>query len=79
VAPSTARRERKAYVIHVRYEGRSYDVPERDIRLPAKANDSQVLEIVAGHLRLDMRKLRHYVVDRRPSGSVIVRPEAVYG
>ena len=66
-------------MIHVRYEGRSYDVQENDLRLSETANDSQILETLARFCELDMNKLRHYVVDRRPSGAVIVRPEAVYG
>jgi len=66
-------------VIHVRYEGRSFDVRESDIRLPHNATDSQVLKTLAGRFDLDVAKLRYYVVDRRPNGTVIVRPEAVYG
>lgn len=66
-------------MIHVRYEGRSYDVPEKDIRLGKMASDRQILEGLARHFDLDYNKLQTYVVDRRPSGSVIVRPEAVYG
>lgn len=66
-------------MIHVRFEGRSYDVQENTLGLGKMANDRQVLETLAHFLEVDTRKFRHYVVDRRPSGAVIVRPEAVYG
>lgn len=66
-------------MIHVRYEGRSYDVQENDLRLNPKADDRQILETLARFYELDFGKLQNYVVDRRPSGAVIVRPEAVYG
>lgn len=75
----TDNEERMVDMIHVRYEGRSYDVQERDLNLGARPNDKQVLETLAGHFEFDFDKLRHYIVDRRPSGSIIVRPEAVYG
>ena len=66
-------------MIHVRYEGRSYDVPAGDLHLNQRSGDREVLQTIARFLDLDYDKLRHYVVDRRPSGTVIVRPEAVYG
>lgn len=66
-------------MIHVRFEGRSYDVQERELELGKMANDRQVLENLSRYLDVDYRRLQFYVVDRRPSGAVIVRPEAVYG
>lgn len=66
-------------MIHLRFEGRSYDVQETDLRLGKTANDREVLETLARFLEVDSSKFRHYVVDRRPSGNLIVRPEAVYG
>ena len=66
-------------MIHVRYEGRSYDVREQDLALGNRASDRQILETLARFYEFDFSKLQHYVVDRRPSGTAIVRPEAVYG
>ena len=66
-------------MIHVRFEGRSYDVEERTLGLKTAPNDRQILEQLARFLEVDYRRLQFYVVDRRPSGAVIVRPEAVYG
>lgn len=66
-------------MIHVRFEGRSYDVEEQTLGLPKTPNDRQILEQLARFLEVDYRRIQFYVVDRRPSGAVIVRPEAVYG
>lgn len=66
-------------MIHVRFEGRSYDVQENIIGLEKTANDRQLLERLARFFEVDYRRLEFYVVDRRPSGAIIVRPEAVYG
>lgn len=66
-------------MIHVRFEGRSYDVQENTIGLEKTANDRQLLERLARFFEVDYRRLEFYVVDRRPSGAIMVRPEAVYG
>jgi hypothetical protein len=41
--------------------------------------DAEIKEIVARRLEVGLGGLEDYVVDRRPNGDVIVRPEAVYG
>ena len=66
-------------MLHVRFEGCSYDIPKEQLSLAQAITDRQVLERVARHLDIVPDRLRHYVVDRRPSGVVMVRPEAVYG
>ncbi len=42
-------------------------------------NDSAVKELLAQHFDVHLNRLQSYVIDRRPSGDLIVRPEAVYG
>ncbi len=68
-------------MIHVRFEGRSYDLDARSlgIRPDIRLNDSEILERVARHLDIRPGGLGSYVVDRRPGGQIVVRPEAVYG
>ena len=66
-------------MIHVRFEGRSYDLNENTLGLGKMARDRQVLESLARFLEIDTSRLQNHVVDRRPTGSVIVRPQAVYG
>lgn len=66
-------------MLHLRFEGRSYDIPSEQLHLSQAVTDHQILDRVARHLDVAPERLRHYVVDRRPSGVVMVRPEAVYG
>lgn len=66
-------------MVHVRYEGRSYDLHERDLRVEARMNDREIKERVAQHFEVGIGRLENYVVDRGPDGDLIIRPEAVYG
>jgi hypothetical protein len=66
-------------MVHIRFEGRSLDVTEAQLEIAALMNDLAVKERVSRHLDVNVNRLSAYVVDRRPSGDLIVRPEAVYG
>ncbi|MBD2411675.1 hypothetical protein FACHB389_23840 [Nostoc calcicola FACHB-389] len=66
-------------MVHIRFEGRSVDVVETQLGITASMNDMAVKEQVARHLDVNSDRLSAYVIDRRPSGDLIVRPEAVYG
>lgn len=66
-------------MVHVRFEGRSYDITENQLGVTAGMNDTAVKERLAQHLDVGRDRLQSYVVDRRPSGDLIIRPEAVYG
>ena len=66
-------------MVHIRFEGRSVDVAEAQLRIASGMNDLAVKERVARHLDVNAERLFGYVIDRRPSGELIVRPEAVYG
>lgn len=66
-------------MVHVRFEGRSYDVSERQVGITAGMSDADVKERLAQHLDVNRDRFASYVCDRRPSGDLIVRPEAVYG
>lgn len=66
-------------MVHVRFEGRSYDLNEQQLGIQTDTDDRGIKERVARHLDVSPKRLRTYVIDRRPSGDVIVRPEAVYG
>jgi hypothetical protein len=66
-------------MIHIRFEGRSYDVTEDQIGLQAGMNDAAVKERLSVHFDVSRDRFEPYVLDRRPSGDLIVRPEAVYG
>ena len=66
-------------MVHVRFEGKSYDLPARDLRLAPQMSDAQIKQQLARHFDVREDRFRGYVVDRPATGSLIVRPEAVYG
>jgi len=66
-------------MVHVRFEGRSYDFTEQQLELGLAMSDTQIKERLACHLEVDLERFKSYVVDHGPSGDLIVRPEAVYG
>ena len=66
-------------MLHLRFEGRSYDLSPLELRLDAGMTDAQLKERIAQHLDVGLDRLDTYVVDRSPTGHLIVRPEAVYG
>ncbi len=66
-------------MVHVRFEGRSFDFGERELEIRAGASDAEVKERVARRLDVSEARLKEYVIDRGPSGDLILRPEAVYG
>ena len=66
-------------MIHIRFEGRSYDVAENQLSIAAGMSDKAIKERLANHFDVKGDRFESYVFDRRPSGDLIVRPEAVYG
>ena len=68
-----------AAVAHVRFEGRSLDVPLAALGVDSQSADGEVRRAVARHLEVPEVRLHHYVVDRHESGNLTVRPEAVFG
>lgn len=66
-------------MIHVRFEGRSYDFDLAELPLHAGLSDQAIKQRVAQKLDVGMDRLAPYVVDRSPTGHLIVRPEALYG
>ncbi|GAB4535166.1 MAG: hypothetical protein Tsb0014_21920 [Pleurocapsa sp.] len=66
-------------MVHIRFEGRSYDIEEDRLQIASAMNDNQIKEKVAQHFDVRIASLSNYVVDRPSSGDLIIRPEAVYG
>lgn len=66
-------------MIHVRYNGQSLDIPRQNLRLNGNLSAQAIKQAVAQYLEVGTNQLRDYVVDFRPGGDIIVRPEAVYG
>lgn len=66
-------------MVHIRFEGQSFDVAESQLGITNGMNDKILKERLANHLDVNRNRLESYVIDRRPSGDLIIRPEAVYG
>jgi len=66
-------------VAHIRYNGRSLDVPLGQLDIGVGSSDAEIKRALAGHLEVPEAKLRDYVIDRHETGNLTVRPEAVFG
>ena len=74
-----AERQNGVKVVHIRFEGRSLDVPQCDLDVGAASSDNEIKRALARYLETAEAKLRDYVVDRHETGNMTVRPEAVFG
>jgi len=66
-------------VVHVRFNGRSFDVPLTQLELSAGFSDEQIKRSLSQYLEVPTARLDDYVVDRHANGNLTVRPEAVFG
>jgi len=66
-------------VAHVRFDGRSLDLPLDALGLGPASGDADVLRAVARHLEVAESRLSDHVIDRHESGNLTVRPAAVFG
>jgi hypothetical protein len=65
--------------VHVRFEGRSWDIAFALLDLGNTSADEEVRTALAGYLRVPVLKLARYVVERHANGNITLRPEAVFG
>ncbi len=72
-------RQNGAAVVHIRFEGRSFDVPQHDLAIALISSDGEVKRALARHLEIAETRFRDYVIDRHETGNLTVRPEAVFG
>jgi hypothetical protein len=66
-------------LLHVRFAGRSLDIPLSTLDVGTVSDDGQIKRAVARYLDVADGKLTDYTVDRHPTGNMTVRPEAVFG
>ena len=66
-------------VLHIRFEGRSFDIPLSDLDIGTLSADADIKRGLAGYLNVPAAKFRDYTVDRHETGNLTVRPEAVFG
>ncbi len=66
-------------LVHIRYEGRSWDVPAMELGIYPATSDAEVRELVARFLEVPVAKLTLYVIERFANGNITLRPQAVFG
>ena len=66
-------------MIHVRFQGRSYQVEANALDVGDLSSDNQIKAALAQHLGVAASKFAAYVVERHDNGNITVRPEAVFG
>ena len=66
-------------LLHIRFDGRSADIPLGDLDVGRASGDGDIKLAVARYLDVPVEKFRHYVVDRHETGNLTIRPEAVFG
>ena len=72
-------RQHAVRVVHIRFEGRSLDVPQGDLDVGDASSDNDIKNALARYLETPVAKFRDYVIDRHDTGNMTVRPEAVFG
>ena len=66
-------------VIHIRYEGKSHDIPVAEFDIGQASTDNQIKAAVANFLEVEVDKLENYVVEHHENGNFTIRTEAVFG
>jgi len=66
-------------VLHVRFEGKSLDIPQHELDVGGRSSDRAVKTALASYLDVAASRFRNYVVERHENGNITVRPEAVFG
>ncbi|MBA3533609.1 MAG: hypothetical protein H0T73_16965 [Ardenticatenales bacterium] len=69
----------QARLIHVRFDGKSWDIALTNVDVGEGSNDHEVRQALARYLDVPAGKLAPYVVERHANGNITVRPEAVFG
>ena len=65
--------------VHIRFEGRSWDILCRDLDIGQMSTDDEVRRALANYFDVALGKFRAYVIERHENGNMTVRPEAVFG
>ena len=69
----------RSAVVHVRFDGRSFDLPLAELGVADGAGDRDIKRAVARHLEVNEERLHDHVLDRHETGNLTLRPEAVFG
>jgi hypothetical protein len=66
-------------VVHVRFAGRSFDVPLATLGATDRTDERRLRESLASYLEVGVGRLDDYVLDRHANGNLTLRPEAIFG
>lgn len=66
-------------VVHVRFQGQSWDIAFGVLDVGDLSSDSDVRQALASYFNVPVVKFAPYVVERHANGNITVRPEAVFG
>ncbi len=66
-------------VVHIRFEGQSWDIPCRELDIGPMSTEAQIRIALANHFDVAVERFRHYVIERYANGNMTVRPQAVFG
>lgn len=66
-------------MLHVRFDGKSFDIPTSKLDIGSGSSDRQVKAALAWYLDVAESRFRDYVIERHGNGNFTVRPEAVFG
>ncbi len=65
--------------LHVRFEGRSWDLLLSDLDVGGLSPDNEIRHALARYFDVPAAKFNAYIVERHANGNLTVRPEAVFG
>jgi len=65
--------------IHVRFDGRSTDIPRHQLDLGRRPSDADIRDAVAHYFSKARTDFNGAVIDRHTNGNITLRPAAVYG
>jgi hypothetical protein len=66
-------------MVHVRFEGQSWDIAFGVLDVGEMSSDRDVRGALARYFEVPLVKFAPYVVERHVNGNITVRPEAVFG
>jgi len=66
-------------ILHVRFRGKSFDIPLEELDLSGRSADEEIKERIAQHFDVGRDVLKSYVIERHADGNITIRPEAVFG
>lgn len=69
----------RVLMLHVRFKGKSYDIPLEELDLTRGSSDHEIRERLTQHFDIGGDILDSYVIERHPDGNITIRPEAVFG